>query len=224
MTGETLNGHLGTAVTIDVCLPCRMFWFDGRESLQLAPAATLKLFRIVGEETDGARAVMAAKPACPRCGARLLLTNDRQRNTAFRYMRCPKGHGRLVSFLDFLREKDFVRPLSGAQIKELRDSVQTVNCSNCGAPIDLNKETACTHCGSPLSMIDMKQAAQLIGQLQEAAAPRPVDSTLALRLEAARREVEASFSSVADGGGAFEGAASKGLIGASLSALLRLLD
>ena len=57
MTGEALNGHLGTAVTIDVCLPCRMFWFDGRESLQLAPAATLKLFRIIGTENDGARAV-----------------------------------------------------------------------------------------------------------------------------------------------------------------------
>jgi Zn-finger nucleic acid-binding protein len=49
MTERTLEGHLGTRVSIDVCEPCQAFWFDGRESLQLSPAATLQLFHIIGE-------------------------------------------------------------------------------------------------------------------------------------------------------------------------------
>ena len=44
MTAQTLDGHLGTLVTIDLCVPCQMFWFDTRESLKLAPGAVLKLF------------------------------------------------------------------------------------------------------------------------------------------------------------------------------------
>ena len=36
-------------------------------------------------------------------------------------------------------------------------SVQTINCSNCGGPIDLAAESACRHCGSPLTILDVKQ-------------------------------------------------------------------
>jgi hypothetical protein len=50
-----------------------------------------------------------------------------------------------------------VRPLSARQIAELRASVQTVNCSNCGAPIDLTLASACAHCSTPLSMLDLNQ-------------------------------------------------------------------
>ena len=53
---------------------------------------------------------------------------------------------------DFLREKNFVRPLSADQLTALRQNVQSVNCSNCGAPIDLAKTSACGHCGSPLEV------------------------------------------------------------------------
>jgi len=58
-----------------------------------------------------------------------------QRSTRFEYLRCPHDHGRLTTFFDFLKEKDFVRPPTPAQIAKLRDSIQVVNCSNCGAPI-----------------------------------------------------------------------------------------
>ena len=131
---------------------------------------------------------------------RLFPTHDRQRNTPFQYLRCPKDHGRLITFVEFLREKDFIRPLSAQQIDELRQSVQIVNCSNCGAPIDLATSSACGHCGSPLSMLDMKQAGALVAALREADRPdRPIDPTLPLRLERARREVEASFASFEHG-------------------------
>jgi hypothetical protein len=104
---------------------------------------------------------------------RLLLTNDRQRNTPFRYWRCDREHGRLITFFDFLREKDFIRPLSAPQLAELRQNVQTVNCSNCGAPIDLSGASACTHCGTPVSMLDVRHISDMATQLTQAATPRP---------------------------------------------------
>ena len=49
MVAETLDGHLGRPVTIDLCIACHVFWFDQNESLQLAPRSTLRLFRVIGE-------------------------------------------------------------------------------------------------------------------------------------------------------------------------------
>src|SRR5437764_641337 len=98
---------------------------------------------------------------CPTCGVQLRLTHDRQRNTAFTYWRCDAGHGRFTPFVDFLREKDFIKPLSPQQLAELRRSVQTIHCANCGAPIDLTRDSTCGHCGAALSMLDLKKVAAL---------------------------------------------------------------
>jgi hypothetical protein len=224
MDALALDGHLGTSVGIDLCLSCQMFWFDTRESLKLAPRAVLKLFRIIGEQALAARPPAAAHPACPRCHIRLALTHDQQRNTRFQYLRCPKDHGRLITFVEFLREKDFIRPLSPRQIEELRQSIQLVNCSNCGAPIDLTKSSSCGHCGSPLSMLDMQRAGALVAELREADRPdRPIDPTLPLRLAHARREVEAAFTSFEHGPGWFDDVSQGGVVGAGLSALARWL-
>jgi hypothetical protein len=224
MTAQTLEGHLGTTVVIDLCLPCQMFWFDAQESLRLSPGAVLVLFRIIGEGALEGPAVSNSRPACPRCHLRLVPTHDRQRNTPFHYLRCPGEHGRLISFVEFLREKDFIRPLSAQQIADLRKSVPIVNCSNCGAPIDLAVSSACGHCGSPLSMLDLKQAGALVAALREAARPdRPIDPTLPLRLEQARREVEASFAGFEHGERWFGDVTRGGLVGAGLSALGRWL-
>ena len=196
MAAHTFEARLGRSVSIDLCLECQFLWFDRGESLQLSPASTLRLFRIVGEHGARGRRPSTAERACPRCGARLGLAHDRQRNTRFQYWRCPAGHGRLTSFFDFLREKDFVRPLSRGQVEELRRSVEAVNCSNCGAPVELAVGSTCAHCGSPLSMLDLEQAGRLVAQLREAdRTGKPVDPTLPLDMERARREVEAAFAS-----------------------------
>ena len=115
--------------------------------------------------------------------------------TRFSYLKCPNDHGRLTTFFDFLREKDFIRPLTPEQLQELRQNVQTVNCSNCGAPVDVARASACGHCGSPLSMLDLQQAAALVEQLQRADTRerQPIDPALPLGLPRARREVEAAF-------------------------------
>ena len=161
---------------------------------------------------------------CPRCRGRLRKTHDMQRATRFEYFKCPNGHGRLTTFFDFLKEKDFIRPLTPQQIAELRRNMQVVNCSNCGAPIDLAKTTACTHCGSALSMLDMKQAEALVEQLRDAdRSGKPVDPALPLHLARARREVDEAFRGVPDTETWFGDAASSDLVTAGLSALARWL-
>jgi hypothetical protein len=226
MSAQTLDGHLGTKISIDLCFPCQVFWFDAKESLSLSPGAVLTLFREIGERAmdSPTRAPADTRPACPRCHVRLFQTHDRQRNTPFQYLRCPKDHGRLITFVEFLREKDFIRPLSGQQIADLRQSVPIVNCSNCGAPIELAKSSACGHCGAPLSMLDFKQTSALVAALREADRPdRPIDPTLPLRLERARREVEASFAGFEQHESWFTEVTRGGLVGAGLSALARWL-
>lgn len=198
MTSMSLEGHHGRDVSIDVCGGCQAIWFDGYESLQLSAASVLKLFKLVAA-ADKVRGPIAATAACPHCRGKLRLTHDMQRTTRFEYHACPIRHGRLISFFNFLKEKDFIRPLSLAQIEELRRNVSTINCSNCGAPVDLAHGSACAHCGSPLSMIDVKQADALVSALQKAGAgPQPVDrAALPLDLARARRDVDTRFNKIA---------------------------
>jgi len=195
MERQTLAGHHGRAIVIDLCHPCQSFWFDAHESVHLSPGGTLALFRLIGEHAGRRPFSNADVAKCPRCKARLRLTQDMQRATRFSYLKCPNDHGRLTTFFDFLREKDFIRPLTPEQLQELRQNVQTVNCSNCGAPVDVMRAAACGHCRSPLSMLDLKQAGALVEQLQRADTRerQPIDPALPLALLRARREAEAAF-------------------------------
>jgi hypothetical protein len=217
MTALSLDGHSGAAISIDVCSQCQAFWFDRYESLKLSPASTLRLFALIGERAAGSRAAVPDVTRCPRCRSRLLLACDRQRATAFRYWRCSHEHGRFITFFDFLREKDFIRPLSPQQLNELRQNLHTLNCSNCGAPIDLASTSSCAQCGSPISMLDMEQAGRLIAQLRTAAEPRPVDPALPLQVARARRQVEASFAAAGTGADWWRDAGASGLVEAGLA-------
>lgn len=221
MEASSLQAHGGAIVEVDICRGCHAFWFDPRESLQLAPGSTLRLFTLIGESPKGGRTPLSATLRCPRCAARLVLTNDLQRSTPFRYWRCDRSHGRFITFFDFLREKNFIRPLSAKQIEELRSNIQSINCSNCGAPIDLTKASVCAHCGTPLSMIDMAQAETVVTELRRAAEPKPIDPLLPLQLARARREVEASFGSEAEW---WKDASSTGIVEAGFGALMDWLS
>ena len=54
--------------------------------------------------------------------------------------------------------------------------MQTVNCSNCGAAIDLARDSSCSHCGTPLSMLDLNQIEAMATHLRRAdEASRTVD-------------------------------------------------
>jgi hypothetical protein len=224
MEEHTFDGHGGRPVAIDLCFPCQSFWFDARESLALTPGSTLALFRVIGEHTGKPNPTAADLAKCPRCKGRLRLTNDMQRTTRFEYLRCPNGHGRLTTFLEFLKEKDFIRPLTPAQLAELRQNVQFVNCANCGAPVDLAKGSACAHCASPLSMLDMQQAGALVEQLQRAdKSGQPVDPALPMNLERARRETEAAFTGLVREPAFAHDLSAGGLVFAGLHAVARWL-
>jgi hypothetical protein len=168
MQEEEFIDRMSRPVVIDICHGCQAFWFDTRESVALTPGSTLALFKIIGDKTGTPGAAGTDKPRCPRCREALRETNDLQKTTRFRYLACPKGDGRFITFFDFLREKEFVKPMTQKQIQELRAQVQAVNCSNCGASVDVEQNAACRHCGSPLSMFDMKHAEKLVEQLRKA--------------------------------------------------------
>ena len=238
MHALSLDDHLARATVVDVCHACQAIWFDTHESPRLTPGSTLTLFRIIGEHVAPVRHGDRDEAVCPRCRARLRRTHDRQRATRFEYLRCPDGHGRLTSFFDFLREKNFIAPLSPQQVEELRRHVQSVNCSNCGAAVSVAVDAACEHCGSPLSMLDLDQAAALVAQLRRAADPgarsadaaqpargtRSVDPALPLELARARREVERAFEGIAEDERYFQDVSASGLVGAGLGALARWLS
>src|SRR5688572_24697691 len=179
MSVVALLDRSGADLEGDVCQNCQAFWFDRFENTRLSAGSTVKLFKLMAEQPRSGAAPLR-KMACPRCKGALALTHDIQpRSTKFEYWRCPK-HGHFITFLQFLKEKDFVRPLTPKQIAELRQNVPMLNCSNCAAPIDLVKHSTCPHCGSPLSMIDMKQIAAHVRELEQAApvpAPEPSRSS-----------------------------------------------
>ena len=220
----TLEAHLSAPVDMDLCTACQAFWFDKFESLKLAPASTLKLIKLIGEHSTAGKPTISTKLDCPRCSAGLRFTHDMQRSTKFSYWRCDNGHGRFIGFLDFLREKNFIRPLSPQEIEELRQNVQIVNCSNCGAPIDLTSASACTHCGSALSMLDMKQPQELLRQLQQAAQPRAIDPNLPFELVRAQRDVERLFGPQDIDKDWWAEASSTGILHAGLSVFARWLS
>ena len=219
MTELTLDGQLSTKVSIDFCATCQAFWFDGYESLKLTPGSVLRLFRMIGEQPPSKPVALSDHATCPRCQMRLVPTHDLQRTTRFEYRRCPIKHGRLTTFFNFLREKDFIRPLTPLQIEELRRNVQTVNCANCGASIDLARGAACEHCGSPLSMLDMHQAQTLVDTLKHADSDRSIDPTWPMQANLARREVDASFASFEHASSWVEQTKSGSLVTAGIAAL-----
>jgi endogenous inhibitor of DNA gyrase (YacG/DUF329 family) len=193
MTDWTLDGRLGAQVTVDVCPPCQAFWFDQFKDLQLSPGSTLKLMKYIGEHSTSPKPVMSQVLRCPRCTGKLTLAHDMAKTMRFTYWQCGSQHGHFIPFFEFLKEKNFIRQLTPKEIQQLRQTVQTVNCSSCGAPIDLQSGTACPFCHAPISMLDLKQQQQMLAQLKEAAEPQPVDPTLPLKIALAKAETTALF-------------------------------
>jgi hypothetical protein len=125
--------------------------------------------------------------ACPHCRGRLALTQDVQRTNRFTYHRCPNGHGRLTTFIQFLREKQFVRSLSQPEIESLRATVKQVRCSGCGATVDLARDAACGYCRSPIAVLDAVAVEKALAALGEADRRRTAPN---------REELAAAFESL----------------------------
>ena len=168
-----LNGD----VELDLCFACQGIWFDDYESLQLAPAGVIELFRLIHQHRDDQRLPLAHPLRCPRCGERLIHSQDRVKSGLFNYLRCGQ-HGRFISFGQFMIEKGFVRQLSGAEIKEISARIGVVRCTGCGAAVDIRKESACGHCRAPIAILDPQAVEQALAgyhqlALKQTAAPAP---------------------------------------------------
>lgn len=166
---QGFEGLQGARVQLDVCHTCHGLWFDARESRQLTSKGVLNLFRELHERKD--QHYRLEEPLeCPRCHSELTRTHDMARGNRFQYFQCPKGHGHFITFFQFLREKGIVRGLNLKEVNELKKHVQALQCSDCGGPISLAKDTACPRCSAPLCILDPKAMGSTLGDVGKAAA------------------------------------------------------
>jgi hypothetical protein len=112
MAELTLESRLGIAITAEVCAPCQAFWFDQSKDFQLSSRSTLTLMKYIGEHTSSRKPDFRQNPICPLCGTTLKLTHDIARSVRFTYWDCMNQHGHFIGFLEFLKEKNFIHPLS----------------------------------------------------------------------------------------------------------------
>lgn len=153
---------------LDLCFDCKAIWFDAHESAQLAPGAVIELFRMIQERDAKSARPLKDVLNCPECRDRLVYTRDIQRTNRIAYYRCPMGDGRFTTFLQFLREKNFVRDLSQGEIEQLRARVAQVRCTSCGAPVNLARDAECAYCHAPISILDADAVAKTLAELDAA--------------------------------------------------------
>jgi hypothetical protein len=165
MQAKSFSRKPNGGVEIDICFPCHAMWFDQFESAQLAPASIIQLFRDIHEHRDEPAREISRDSKCPRCAARLALTQDIQRTNRITYYRCPSGHGRLTTFFQIQSEKNFVRSVTQPEMQALRAQVKQVRCSSCGGPIDLANQTACPYCQAPVSILDPEAVSRTLKEL-----------------------------------------------------------
>ncbi len=193
MTSQIVEAHGALRpMEIDACVPCNLFWFDKAESVRLTPKSVLGLFEYVGRSA-GTRKPLSANFNCPRCAVPLALTHDLQRTTRFTYWRCRHNHGQLITFHQFLREKNFVRAPSPAELARLRATVRQISCSQCGAPVDLATDSACTHCGAAVALIDPEGVAKALRDLTQSASSTTAATSDAMRVALSDAQLNAIF-------------------------------
>jgi Zn-finger nucleic acid-binding protein len=177
MQAPDFDGSLGGRISLDLCFACQAIWFDHNESTRLAPGAVIELFKLIHAHRDEPRRPLSASLACPRCTTRLAFTHDFARSNAITYYRCELCLGRLTEFLQFLREKQFVRDLTQTELSGLRVQIEQVRCSGCGAAINLKNDSACPYCRAPISMLDADAVNKALQSLANAERTRttPVD-------------------------------------------------
>ena len=175
------------------CASCNLFWFDRTASVELAPKAVLGLFEAIGKASTTARTPLASHFSCPRCQSALAYTHDLQRTTRFTYWRCEIDRGQLITFNQFLRQKNFIRTPTPAELGRLRAMVKQISCSQCGAPIDLEKDDACPHCGAAIALIDPDGVAKALRDLSAGAALTGAADPAATRATLSGAQIDAIF-------------------------------
>jgi hypothetical protein len=211
---------LGGEVCLDLCWTCQAIWFDAYESVQLAPAGVVALFRAIHENRVATQPV-AEVMRCPRCTRRLAIGQDMTKSGHFVYYRCTSAHGRFTPFNQFLIEKGFIRALTNVEITQLKTEIKIICCSSCGAPVDLQHDAVCSHCRAPIAILDVQAVEKALAAYTEAGAAKAmrehdVVAEMVLQQERFREEqLKAGRAERMDG---------IDLIGSSLLTILALLN
>jgi hypothetical protein len=181
MQVETYARKSEGRVELDFCFSCQAIWFDAYESSALTPGAVMALFEAIHKRKDAQPRPLADVCRCPRCRKALVLTHDLQRSNRLTYHRCAEGHGRLSTFYQFLREKNFIRSLTRGEIEKLRAVVHQVRCTGCGAPVNLERDAACTFCRAPIAILDADAVTRALAALSaEEKRSREIDPQAAI--------------------------------------------
>jgi hypothetical protein len=198
MSAQSLPSVAGGQVEIDLCFTCRGIWFDPQENLKLAPAAVVALFKLLHDHRHDGNTPLPNKLACPRCSRSLAQGFDVVKSGRYITHRCPQRHGRFSTFASFMIEKGFVRQLTTTEIDDMAQRVRVINCSNCGAPVDLRTDHACSHCRSALSLLDPQAVERALVGYESAARdagglkiPQLADALVMLERDRVRAEREA---------------------------------
>ncbi len=171
-----LSGHYQRRVQIDTCQHCCLVWFDDTESVRLAGPGIADFVREIhgAMQADGqhAHAVSLARvQSCPVCRAPLKTVSNRTRFGRTKQMECPEGHGYYQSYILYLAEKGFVRPLAWADIRSLLSAGKHLFCADCGHPLPDRPVSECPACRSAIEVIDPTRLAMAIDRHEDLPVP-----------------------------------------------------
>lgn len=167
-----LSGHYQRRVQVDTCQHCCLVWFDDTESVRLAGPGIADFVREIHGAMqaggDHEHAVsLASMQSCPVCSSRLKTVSNRTRFGRTTQMECPLGHGYYQTYILYLAEKGFVRPLAWADIHSLLAAGKKLYCADCGYPLPNRPVDECPACKSAIEVIDPTRLAMAIDR-QEA--------------------------------------------------------
>jgi hypothetical protein len=201
MAALDFASSLGGTLALDLCWSCQGIWFDPHESTQLAPAGVIALFKAIHDNHQPTQP-LAGTLACPRCARPLAYRQDRTRSGRFAYHQCAADQGRFTPFTQFLLEKGFVRSLTPVEIARLKAQVRIIRCAGCGAPVDLQHDTACPHCRSPIAVLDAQAVDKALTAYNQAGQRNPALAWDVLADQLMQREHERLADERAAHGGA----------------------
>lgn len=153
-----LAGHYERKIEIDLCGPCRLVWFDPRESMQMSALGWIGLLEQLDDAQPAPRPWRGQALACPRCREPLRVQHNQTRWGLFVASVCPRAHGSLQNHAALLAERGLLRTPTAADRKAMARTHHDWACLNCGAPVD-DAQAACRFCDTPLLLFDLERLA-----------------------------------------------------------------
>lgn len=71
--------------------------------------------------------------------------------------------------------------------------MRQISCSQCGAPVNLETDSACTHCGAPVALIDPDGIAKALHEIAAGASPAASPDPEVMRTALSDAQVNAIF-------------------------------